>query len=203
MSKPKLDGEARVAQYLESLGLKTARYSKQEQRASRTPDFKVYSGESLALYCEVKTSQEDTWLDELLENVEPGTLVGGTRNDSTYNRVASYIQNSVGQFDAVNPSIESPNVLAILNGDTEAGIIDLLQVFTGNASCVDGSVWPMYREFSEGRIKESKLKIHLFLWFNDWKDSGPQFYLPGVHERHTPRLCELFGIDFDSLHRLP
>lgn len=146
MSKPKFAGESRVSRYLNYLGLKTDRYSKMERRASRTPDFKVFSGDNLAFYCEVKTSQEDTLLNDLLENAEPGKLVGGTRNDSTYNRIASYIHDSVSQFDAVNPAMELPNVLAIVNGDSEADITDLDQIFTGNAYCNDGTVWPMFLE---------------------------------------------------------
>ena len=203
MSKPKLDGESRISQYLESLGLKTERYSKSERRASRTPDFKVYSEDSLAFYCEVKTAQEDTWLNSLLEQAEPGTLVGGTRNDSTYNRIASYVHESVGQFDAVNPTMELPNVLAIVNGDVDSGITDLIQVFTGNGYCDDGSVWPMYQEFSEGRIKESKWRIHLFMWFDEWNEDGPKLLVPESHQQHTLSLAPRLQIDLRSIHRLP
>lgn len=203
MSKAKLDGESRVSRYLNFLGLKTERYSKAELRASRTPDFKVYSGDALSFYCEVKTGQEDTWLNDLLAKAEPGTLVGGTRNDSTYNRIASYIHESVGQFDAVNASIELPNVLAIVNGDTEAGIKDLLHVFSGNVYCDDDSVVPMFQEFSEGRIKFSKWRIHLFVWFDDWSHDGPKFFVPDAHEKHTLSLAYHLPFNLKAIKSRP
>jgi hypothetical protein len=190
MSKPKLDGEARVSRYLNFLGLKPERYTKAEMRASRTPDFKVYSGDSLAFYCEVKTAQEDTWLKDLLEIAEPGMLVGGTRDDPTYSRIASYIHDSVGQFDAVNPSMVLPNVLAIVNGDEEADIEDLEIAF--------GSLI-----YSSARIADSKKRINLVIWFDGWSQDGPHFFAPGAHEGHTLSLARYLPIDLKAIQRYP
>src|SRR5262249_32731915 len=108
-------------------------------------------------------AQEDDWLDKRLAAAPPLTLVGGGRQDPTYNRVSGHIHGAVGQFDAVNPAMEHPNVLAIVNGEKSAGFTDLIQVFTGNAYCVSGAVIPMFREYSEGRIREEKLRVHLYL----------------------------------------
>jgi len=132
LSKAKLDGENRVEAYLSGAGLLVERFSKVEMKHRRTPDFRVFSGRELAFYCEVKAAQEDEWLDQQLAKVPPGTVAGEARNDSTYNRVSGYVHSAVGQFDAVNPAVTSPNVLAIVNGDTEAGFTDLIQVLTGN-----------------------------------------------------------------------
>jgi len=125
MSTAKLDGEARVKEYLIAKGLRVERFSKTELRQGKTPDFRVFAGDELAFYCEVKTAQEDEWLDKQLAAVPPGTLAGGLRPDSTYNRISSYISSAVGQLDAVNPALEFPNVLAIVNGDDGAGVTDL------------------------------------------------------------------------------
>src|SRR5258708_38927219 len=149
MSKAKLDGEARVHAYLTGTGLRVERFTKDEMCQGRTPDFRVFSGDELAFYCEVKTAQEDDWLDQQLAKVPPGTLAGGSRNDSTYNRVSSHVHSAVGQFDAVNPAMERPNALAIVNGDRADGFTDLIQVLTGNAYCESGQVIPMFRAFSE------------------------------------------------------
>lgn len=102
-------------------------------RKGKTPDFRVFAGNELAFYCEVKTAQEDEWLDKQWAAAPPLTLVGGSRPDPIYNRISNYISIGVGQLDAVNPAIESPNVLAIVNGDDGAGFTDLIQVLTGNA----------------------------------------------------------------------
>ncbi len=70
-----------------------------------------------------------------LATAPPLTLVGGGRPDPTYNRINNYIHSAVGQFDGVNPGMEHPNFLAIVNGDSGAGVMDLIRVFTGKADC--------------------------------------------------------------------
>ena len=202
MSKAKLDGENSVQHYLESLGLRVKRFTKAEMRRGRTPDFRVFAGSELAFYCEVKTAQEDDWLDKQLAEAPPLTLVGGSRPDPTYNRVSNHIHSAVGQFDAVNPAMERPNILALFNGDEGAGFEDLIQVVTGNAYCDGGEGIPMFREFLEGRIREEKLRVHLYLWFNARK-SGPQMFFPEVHEAHHAALCHHFKVEPKTMKRLP
>jgi len=203
MSSAKLDGEARVQEYLIASGLRVERFSKAELRQGRTPDFRVFAGDALAFYCEVKTAQEDEWLDKQLAAAPPLTLVGGSRPDPTYNRVSSHVHNAVQQFDAVNPLTEVPNVLAIVNGDKGAGFTDLIQVLTGNAYCDSGNVVPMFREYSEGRIRDEQLRVHLYLWFNEWKAGDPQMFFPEAHIGHHAAVCRHFGVDSTELKRLP
>lgn len=203
MSNTKLDGEARVQEYLIAVGLRVERFSKAELRGGRTPDFRVFAGDALAFYCEVKTAQEDECLDKQLAGAPPATIVGGARPDPTYNRVSAHIHSAVGQFDAVNSLTEVPNVLAIVNGDDGAGFTDLIQVLTGNAYCESGNVMPMFREYSEGRIREEKLRVHLYLWFNEWKGGDPQMFFPEIHAAHHVALCGCFGVNPAQLKRLP
>jgi hypothetical protein len=203
MSKAKVDGEGRVEAYLTAAGLRVARFRKGEMRQGRTPDFRVFANENLAFYCEVKTAQEDEWLDKQLAAASPLTLVGGWRPDPTYSRVNNQIHSAVGQFDAVNPAMDHPNVLAIVNGDDGAGFTDLIQVLTGNAYCESGEVIPMFREYSEGRIREEKLRVHLYLWFNEWKADGPQMFFPEVHAAHHSALCRNLNVDPAAMKRLP
>jgi hypothetical protein len=59
MSKAKLDGENRVHEYLTGAGFRVDRFTKAEMQQGRTPDFRVFAGDELAFYCEVKTTQED------------------------------------------------------------------------------------------------------------------------------------------------
>ena len=203
MSNANFDGENRVHECLTSKGLRVERFSKTELRQGKTPDFRVFAGDEMAFYCEVKTAQEDEWLDKQLAAAPPGTLAGGLRPDPTYNRISSYISSAVGQLDAVNPAMEWPNVLAIVNSDDGAGFTDLIQVLTGNAYCESGEVIPMFREYSEGRIREAKLRVHLYLWFNEWKAGDPQKFFPEVHAPHHAALCAHFAVDPAEFKRLP
>jgi hypothetical protein len=203
MPKTKFDGEARVQEYFTSAGLQVKHFRKSEMRQGRTPDFRVFSNGDLAFYCEVKTAQEDEWLDNQWATAPPLTLVGGSRPDPTYNRVSKHIHSAVGQFDAVNPAMDHPNVLAIVNGDDGAGFTDLIQVLTGNAYCESGEAIPMFREYSEGRIREEKLRVHLYLWFNQWKLGGPQMFFPEVHAVHHSSLCRYLNVDPVAMKHLP
>ncbi len=202
MSKAKLDGETRVQEYLTGAGLRVEQFTKADMRQGRTPDFRVFAGDELAFYCEVKTSQEDEWLDKQLAAAPPLTLVGDSRPDPTYNRICKYIHNAVGQFDAVNLSMDRPNVLAIVNGDDGAGITDLISLLTGNVYGESGKVWPMFREYSEGRIREEKLRVHLYLWFSEWKPGKPQMFFPEIHAAHHTALCQHFSVDRAAMKRL-
>lgn len=183
--------------------LRVERFTKTELRQGRTPDLKVFAGDELVFYCEVKTAQEDEWLDKQLAAAPPGTIVGGSRPDPTYNLLCNYINNAVDQLDAVNPAMEQPNVLAIVNGDDGAGLTDLIQVLTGNAYCESGEVIPMFREYSEGRIPKTKLRVHLYLWFNEWKAGDPQKFFPEVHPDHHAALCGQLNVNPAELERLP
>jgi len=151
----------------------------------------------------VKTAQEDEWLDKQLAAAPPLTVVGGPRPEPIYNRVSAQIHSAVGQFDAVNPELDHPNVLAIVNGDDGAGFTDLIQVLTGNAYCESGQVIPMFREYSEGRIREEKLRVHLYLWFNEQKPGGPQMFFPEVHAARHSALCRYLNVDSAAMKRLP
>lgn len=195
MSNAKLDGENRVREYLTGAGFRVESFTKPELRRGRTPDFRAFIEEELAFYCEVKTAQEDEWLDRQLAPAQSEMWVGGSRPDPTYNRIENYIHKAVGQFDAVNPGMDRPNVLAIVNGDDGAGIEDLISVITGNANCESGEVWPMFREYSEGRIQAEKLRVHLYLWIDHWEPGKPQMLFPGAHQAHHATLCQLFDVD--------
>ena len=203
MAKAIFNGEDDVKKFLAGKGLRPHPFTKSEKRVSRTSDFRVFAGSDLAFYCEVKTAQEDEWLDAQLAKAPPLTIVGGSRHDPTYNRISHYIQDATGQFDAVNPAMDRPNVLAIVHGDSGAGFTDLIQVLTGNAYCHSGEVWPMFQEYSEGRIREAKLRVHLYLWFNPWRSNGPQLFFSEVHQSHHWSLCRLFGVDSAGVRRLP
>ena len=61
----------------------------------------------------------------------------------------------------------------------------------------------MFREYSEGRIREEKLRVHLYLWFNEWKPGKPQMFFPEVHAFHHANLCQHFNVSPAAVKRLP
>jgi len=72
-------------------GLKPERFSKEELRRGKTPDYRAFRAGELVLYCEAKHIQLDTWLDDKLEEAAPLELVGGLRPDPIYNRLAEHV----------------------------------------------------------------------------------------------------------------
>ncbi len=192
--------EKRATDYLESRGLTAERFSKAETGTGKTPDFRVFRNGELLFYCEVKSSAEDRWLDDQLNNAAPGELVGGARNDPVFNRLTSHVHGAVKQFDAVNKNNKYPNVLAFVNHDHMCGFNDLLGILTGNLYANDGTAHPIYRQFSHGRIKNEKGKIHLFIWLDDHRPD--RLFFSQTDEAHHAVVCAAFGIQPNEIEQI-
>lgn len=193
--------EEKVKGYLEKRGFICERFSKQEMRTGKTTDFRVFLNGEFVFYCEVKSIREDRWLDQLLEDAGPGQLVGGARNDPIFNRLTADIHDAVKQFDAVNPDQKFPNVLALVNHDDMCRFNDaLLGILTGNFYANNGTVHPIYRQFSQGRIKGEKRKVHLFIWLDDHKPDRLLF--SHTHDQHHANLCSYFGISQNEIKKI-
>jgi hypothetical protein len=93
--------EEKVKSSLERKWFTVERFSKEEMRACKTPDFRISRNGEFLFYCEVKSSPSDKWLDEQL-NDTPCKLAKGARNDPIFNRLTTDIYEAVKQFDAVN-----------------------------------------------------------------------------------------------------
>ena len=102
--------------------------------------------------------------------------------DSILDRIAARIHDAVAQFDAVNPDLEEPNVLAFVNRNRMCGTLDLVEVVTGHRLLEGGDTAPIGLRWSEGRIREEKWRIHLWLWFDCQKGNGVFFNT--VDRRH-------------------
>ncbi len=189
-----------VADFLESKGLRAEEFSKEERTRSKTPDFRVFHEQDFAFFCEVKSLSKDDWLDRLLEVVGPGTIVGGGRNDPTYNRVSKKIYEAVKQFDAVNQDLVHPSVLVFVNHDKHSGSRDLWSVYEGDLITEDGHRYPIFRKFSEGRIMDKKRRIHLFIWIDYLNGEQNDFRIYNLDSpEHLDRLCDYFGSDPASI----
>ena len=189
--------EDRVKAFLEKYQLRPERFTGAEMAAGKTPDFRVFSGSDLQLYIEVKSPEEDTWLCDKLDEAVPGEIVGGLRNDPSFNRLTAHIHKARKQFDAVNLNEVVPNVLAFYNQDQNSGFLDLLAVTTGNFFSKDGSVFPIYKNYSEGRVKNDVERIHLFIWLDQHKPH--RFLFNTVNSKFQGILCSRFGFDPDRL----
>ena len=187
------NSETVVEQFLAKYELAIERFSKSERNTGKTPDYKVLRDNQLQFFCEVKNCEKDRWLDDLLQQAEPGELVGGLRNDPVFNRITAHIHKARKQFDAVNPNEDVPNVLAFHNEDEHAGFLDPLAVTTGNFFSEDGSVQPIYKNFSEGRVKTDIERIHLFIWLDEQKPF--RFLFNTINSRFQEQLCSVFGYD--------
>jgi hypothetical protein len=185
----------KVELFFENRALKVSRFSKSEMRSGKTPDFKVHSHSSndLLFYCEVKSIKKDEWLDNQMATVSPGEIAGGLRNDPIFNRLTDDIYEATKQFDSVNPDLTFPNVIAFVNHDSSCGFLDLIAVVTGNAMTEGSGAIPIYRLYSEGRIRDKKDRIHLFIWLDDFKPLRLLF--SQTNENHHKLLCSYLNIN--------
>lgn len=188
-----MDSEQVVKDFLSGYGLRSEKFDKKQLGIGKTPDFRVYINGELIFYCEVKNAQKDMWLDEKFEKAALGEIVGGLRKDPVFNRLSAHIHKARKQFDAVNKDENLPNVLACCNEDQQSGFLDLLAVTTGNFFAEGGAVFPIYKNFSEGRIKADIEKIHLFIWIDAHKPH--RFLFNTINSKYQNELCSIFGFD--------
>lgn len=175
-----------VTEFLAKKELESTEFQKQERRNGKTPDFRVLRNKAFAFFCEVKTIEKDT--------------VEGLREDPIFNRLTDDIHTAVKQFDAVNQKVEAPNVLAFVNYDRNCGFLDLIGVLTGNFIAENDQPHPIYKQFSEGRIKDEKARIHLFLWLDDFKPERLLFSQTNA-EFHK-QLCGWFGVNPNDIKQI-
>lgn len=192
--------EQQLANLLQDKDLRVEEFTKEERCKSKTPDYRVFKGDRLAFFCEVKTVSPDEWLDQQLKVAPSGSIVGGARKDPIFNRLSNKIHEAVQQFDAVNPDLEYPNVLAFVNHDNMCGFLDLVAVTTGFFLAEGGGRYPIYLQFSEGRIKKEKFRIHLYIWKDEFK--GVSYLFNTFAKEHFNNLCGHFGVYPESIKNI-
>lgn len=180
------DPEDFVTRELGRYGLRCVRFSKKEMGVRKTPDRRVYHGGGLAFFLEIKEIKHDSW-------------ARGARPSPIFNRLTDDIHTAVKQFGSVNPDLEHPNVLAFVNNDRRCGSLDLIGVTTGHLLLKGAGVAPIYLNYSEGRIRDEKHRIHLYLWFDCRAFKADHKFFNMFDTRHLARLCEYFGIRPDAL----
>jgi hypothetical protein len=91
--------------------------------------------------------------------------------------------------------------LAIVNEDSMAGYYDLQCVITGNCYPDEGPPEPSFRNISEGRIREDRFRIHLYLWF-DVDRSKPHMLFSRLNPALDAVLCDYFGVKPERIKQL-
>lgn len=195
-----MNSEEEARQFIEGKGLRVERYSKEEQRKGKTPDFKVFREGEFAFYSEVKEAQKDKWLENQLDDAAPGEIVGGLRPDPVFNRLTAHIHKARQQFESVNPDHGHLNVLIMKNEDEHVGFNDLLAVVTGYFFAEDGSAHKIYSTFSDGRMVSDFEHIDLIIWLDQYKPM--RFLFISTDSSVRKRLGEFFDYDISNIHDL-
>jgi hypothetical protein len=190
--------EELAAQYLVGQGFRVARIG--ADRFAKTPDFRLLKDGKLVAYCEVKTFERDVWLDRMLVEAPSGSLAGGARPDPVYNRISNAIHTAAKQLASANQDHGMLNILVLMNRDNRAKYQDLVSVTTGKWDPLAGIHDKTHEQLSEGRIREEKSQIDLYVWLDAYKDDPPKlrgFFFGNYESR--PKVCLLFGIDPDAV----
>lgn len=170
--------EKQVENWLKQYQLQPKRYTRAELRnGRRTPDFRVYQAGVEKFFCEVKS-------------VLPSVKGTGGGSDPIPNRLTDDIHDACKKFIDSNPSHLLPNVLTFVQCDMCSGVDYLEDVYLGHWLMDDGTAYPFYVKYANGRIKEEKTIIDLYLWFGG---NSVEFRFTGTHSQHYIELCRLFG----------
>ena len=190
-------GEQVAVEFFAKYRLRCERFTEREMRQGKTPDFRVFKETEFVLYGEAKHVQEDTWLDDQLNAAPPMTIVGGARPDPAFNRLSAHIHIAAKQFHAVNPNRDYPNVLVFTSSDRGCMFTDLVSTLTGNFYAESGAIDPIYKNISEGRIREQKFTIDLYVFKDDFPGgrNNEHIYFQNQGSKPYLRLCELLSSD--------
>ena len=185
-----------VAGYFSGLGLAAERFSQTEMQTGKTPDFRIRRDGVLVAYCEVK-APNDPWLDGLLDDAPPLTIVGGARSDPIFNRLSRLLSKADAQFAAVNPARTALNILAYVNHDDGSHYYDLVETLTGYFHADDGTKHATMLHIAEGRIGDAKRRIDGFLWFDS--STGRMALITQTDQMRQLQLCTLLRIDPENI----
>jgi hypothetical protein len=174
--------------------LRLERFKRDETLVGRTPDYRVFRGDQLVAYSEIKSPRDD-WIDEKLDAAPPFTFVGGARPDPTFNRIARHVAKAATQFNAVNADRSALNLLLFVNHDTHSHFADLRETLTGVFHAADGERFQTMPHISERRIGQAKLRIDLFAWISA-RDRRVEGYMFNEQDKERlKRVCDLMELD--------
>jgi hypothetical protein len=189
-----------VSAFFTDRGLSVERFGLSDTQTGKTPDLKVIQSGELVAFCEVK-SPNDPWLDTLLDNAPPLTIVGGARNDPIFNRIARHINKATNQFCAVNPSKDKFNILAFVNHDNGSTYNDLIEITTGFFHDSQGNKHATVQHIANGIIGQCKMIIDLYIWFERRRDRSECVLFNLSDPERLRRLCEILSMNPAKIDR--
>jgi len=189
-----------VSAFFAERGLSVERFSHIDTQTGKTPDFKVIQSGEIVAFCEVK-SPNDPWLDTLLDKAPPLTIVGGARDDPTFNRIARHINKATKQFCAVNPTKDKFNILSFVNHDNGSTYNDLIEATTGFFYDERGNKHATVQHIADGIIGQSKMVIDLYIWFERRRSRSECVLFNLSDPERLRRLCEILIMDPSKIDR--
>ncbi len=115
-----MDGDEHlVAAVLVEMGYHCEPFSKEELRMGiKTPDFRVYDGNELAFFCEVKTFTDASTFNDRCRSARPGEVIEEFQmGPAKGNRLENQMRYAAKKFQDVNPAHSIANVVVIVNRD--------------------------------------------------------------------------------------
>jgi len=180
-----------VASWLRDREIRTTRFPIKDTRVSKTPDFKLWRKAKLVAFCEVK-SPNDPWLDDMLADASPFEIVGGARNDPTYNRLVRLINKADRQFVEVNGARLKLNILAYVNHDTHSDVNDLYAVLRGYIRTNSGD--RIHIRIKNRAFNEAKQRIDAHIWFDAKLDREPHIVINSSDHLRSTRTKQLLKV---------
>lgn len=160
------NSEQVVRQFLAERDL---RAEKMPTAEGKRPDFEVFNGDQIEFYCEVKELTDADPLENHFVEKSPGIHVAeqfkvGDR--SRQYRIAKNIHTAVKQFDAVNPDLAMPNVLALVNWDDLCPLVELKDLLVGCVDEFNGVRVTFAPPAAHRQIADDRGRIHAFIWID-------------------------------------
>lgn len=196
--------EALILGYWQGNGFEVGSFSTAELKNIKTPDFRLRRDGVDVAVCEVKSFRKDAWLDEQMKKAGPGELTGGLRPDPIFNRISNAVHTAFKQFESVNPAHELFNFLVLVNHDSSGCPEDLDRTLTGYEDPLHGVFDQTCMQFSEGRIREEKRKIDLYIWVDYLKaDAAHVRRLLFGNPETRMAVCDLLGLNPEEVRMIP
>jgi len=160
------NSEEVVRQFLAERDLRAEKIPTAE---GKRPDFEVFKGDTMEFYCEVKALTDADPLANHFVEKSPGIHVAeqfkiGDR--SRQYRIAKNIHTAAKQFDAINPDLSYPNVLAFVNWDDLCPLVDLRDLLVGCIDKVNGVRVTFAPAAAHQQIANDRGRIHAFIWID-------------------------------------
>lgn len=201
-----MNSEQIVSDYLSNRGLRPERYSKPEMRVpnQKTPDFKVFQGDTFEFYCEVKELTDADPLEDHYREVAPGISEAAQLSDGKkpINRLVEKIEHAVEQFGCVNHDRKHLNVLAVVNTYDLAGPDNLLELLQGFLTFGKGGKYATIPRFLRERMEQVRREIDLYWWIEHHAfEKTPQHRWLSPHPEDSStffKMKKLFCMDENS-----